>query len=104
MALYGTSLLVSRQLSIRVNIWRSYSVHSDGCPWDEYYICMVVAGSGNLEILQWLHSQDSPMTEWTWDAADRSGNLEMLQLLHSAGYQLDDEEDNNDDVHEGGLP
>jgi hypothetical protein len=66
-------------------------LHSAGCPWDEY-TCTAAAMKGNLEMLQWLHSTGCPWDERTCGAAAaESGNLEMLQWLHSAGCLWNEE-------------
>jgi hypothetical protein len=43
------------------------------------------AGSGNLEMLQWLRSKGCPWNEWVCYHAAMNGHLEMLQWAHSAG-------------------
>jgi hypothetical protein len=54
-------------------------------------------GSGNLTMLQWLHSVGCPWDEmtfpWngeTWEDAARRGNLEMFKWLCSVGCTWDE--------------
>jgi hypothetical protein len=67
-------------------------LHSVGCPWDELP-CKIAIWSGNFEMVQWLFNQGCPRDEWTFFAAVEDGHLEIVQFLYYAGCPLLDWKD-----------
>ena len=48
-------------------------------------LCMYAAGSGQLEVLQWLRANDCPWDEKTCSQAACVGHLEVLQWARANG-------------------
>ena len=64
---------------------------ANDCPWDKY-TCAHAAGGGHLEVLQWLRANDCPWDEDMCEGAAEGGHLEVLQWAHANGCPWSEEE------------
>jgi hypothetical protein len=72
------------EMALSGNLVLLQYLHVNGCPWSEW-TCSSAAWDIHLECLKYLHENGCPWDKWTCRAAAENGHLECLKYLHDKG-------------------